>query len=101
MGIMMSGRSPFDAEDVMQIYRNIVKGFKQDTYPEDFETDLKDVIGGLCRKKPEERIPMGPGGLNNIKKHPWFQAAPIDIIDKRTFRPPFEPAAVDLAKIAS
>merc|ERR1719310_1267645 len=29
--IMMSGRSPFDAEDVMQIYKNINKGFKKET----------------------------------------------------------------------
>merc|ERR1712190_522770 len=72
--IMASGQSPFDAPDVTQIYKNIIKGFKKDTYPQDFAVDLKDIIGGLCRKKPEERIPMGPSGLENLKRHPWFQA---------------------------
>merc|ERR1719454_2331940 len=54
--IMMSGRSPFDAEDAMQIYKNVVKGFKKETFPSDFSDELITFIKGLCRKKPEERI---------------------------------------------
>merc|ERR1719327_1580381 len=42
--IMMAGRSPFDADDVMQIYKNITKGFKKETFPEDFNFDLTDFV---------------------------------------------------------
>merc|ERR1712039_900783 len=93
---MMAGRSPFDADDVMQIYRNIVRGFKKETFPEAFGQDLIDLIKGLCRKKPEERIPMGPGGVENLLEHPWFQALPFSAVEKRTWRAPWQPPEVDI-----
>merc|ERR1719401_865336 len=42
--ILMSGRSPFDADDVMQIYRNINKGFKAENFPQSFSTDAVNLI---------------------------------------------------------
>jgi serine/threonine protein kinase len=91
--IMMSGRSPFDAEDVMQIYKNIVKGFKKETFPENFPVVLIDIIKGLCRKKPEERLPMGPGGLKNLKEHPWYAKYGWDSVAKKSVDAPFIPPA--------
>jgi CRP-like cAMP-binding protein len=96
---MMAGRSPFDADDVMQIYRNIVKGFKKENFPETFSGDLVDLIKGLCRKKPEERIPMGPGGVSNLHDHPWFQGLPFSAVEKRTWRAPFQPPEADLGRM--
>merc|ERR1712176_318752 len=52
--IMMAGRSPFDAEDVMQIYKNIVKGFKNYTFPSEFSPELTNLVKGICRKVPEQ-----------------------------------------------
>merc|ERR1719335_1342285 len=89
--IMMSGRSPFDAEDVMQIYKNIVKGFKKETFPDNFSPLLIELIKGLCRKKPEERLPMGPGGLKNLREHPWYQGYSWDSIAKKTWTAPYIP----------
>jgi len=89
--IMMSGRSPFDAEDVTQIYRNIVKGFKREAFPLDFSEELTDLILGLCQKKPERRIPMAPGGACNIQAHAWFCSFPWDMVAKRTWRAPYQP----------
>jgi len=89
--VMMSGRSPFDAEDVMQIYRNIVKGFRKEHFPNTFDSDLIDIIKALCRKKPEERITMIAGGVKNLKRHPWLLRLPWDKVEARTFEAPFIP----------
>lgn len=71
--ILMSGQSPFDAESSQAIYRKIVKGFKKETFPSDFSESLVDVIWNcFCRKKPEERLPMGPGGVNHLKDNAWY-----------------------------
>merc|ERR1719188_2478223 len=51
--IMIAGRSPFDAPEVPQIYKNIIKGMNKVEFPRNCCPDLKDVILGLCRKKPE------------------------------------------------
>jgi len=99
--IMMAGRSPFDAEDVMQIYRNIVKGFKKETFPHNFDEDLVDLISALCRKKPERRLPMGPGGAGNIQAHPWFKQFPWDLVSKRTLRAPYQPDEPNFATLRS
>merc|ERR1719235_3167971 len=56
--IMGSGTSPFDAPDVTQIYKNIIKGFSKVAFPYYFPSDLTDTIKSLCRKNPEERVTM-------------------------------------------
>lgn len=56
----------------MQIYKNIAKGFKQETFPTEFESSLVQLIKGLCRKKPEERLPMSSKGVGALQEHPWY-----------------------------
>lgn len=69
---MMIGRMPFDAEDVLQIYKNIVKGFRKEHFPSTCSADFVDFVKSLCKKKPQERITMLPGGIKNLAKHPWL-----------------------------
>jgi len=91
---MMSGRMPFDAEDVMQIYKNIVKGFRKEHFPAKFSTPLVDFIRGLCRKKPQERLPMLPGGIANLVSHPWLDngdGVRWEAIRSRTAKVPWQP----------
>merc|ERR1712203_718320 len=89
--IMCSGRSPFDAPDVTQIYKNIVKGFSKVTFPETFPSDLTDVIKSLCRKKPEERVTMQKGGMDNLMAMPFFIEIDWCRLGLRTLDPPFVP----------
>lgn len=71
--IMMSGTSPFDDDDPPAIYKKIVKGFKREYIPASFDKETGDIVmTALCRKKPEERLPMGPDGFEKFKLHPWF-----------------------------
>merc|ERR1719331_876821 len=50
--IMAAGTSPFDAPEVTQIYKNIVKGFSKVKFPSSFSEELVHVIKSLCRKTP-------------------------------------------------
>jgi serine/threonine protein kinase len=96
---MTAGRMPFDAGDVLQIYKNIVKGFRKEHFPSTFSADLVDFVKSLCRKKPQERITMLPGGVKNLAKHPWIASGDSsrwDQIAARTRPPPWAPTPISV-----
>eukprot|EP00930_Biecheleria_cincta_P028525 TRINITY_DN19912_c0_g1_i2.p1 TRINITY_DN19912_c0_g1~~TRINITY_DN19912_c0_g1_i2.p1 ORF type:complete len:1012 (-),score=210.91 TRINITY_DN19912_c0_g1_i2:25-2826(-) len=89
--LMCSGRSPFDAPDVTQIYKNIIKGFSKVKFPETFPSDIIDVVKSLCRKQPEERITMQKGGVENLKQMPYFTNLDWDDLEEGKIAPPYKP----------
>jgi serine/threonine protein kinase len=97
--IMCAGRSPFDAPEVTQIYKNIIKGMSKVKFPETFPSDLTDVIKSLCRKAPEERVTMQKGGVENLKQMPFFTKFDWDALEERQLAPPWIPGAPDEANI--
>jgi len=98
--IMLVGRSPFDAEDVTQIYKNIIKGFSKVKFPTTVATDLSDVIKSLCRKKPEERVTMQKTGVDGLKEMPWFSSLSWSKLSERSLDAPFLPGPINLDSIA-
>eukprot|EP00928_Gymnodinium_smaydae_P021880 TRINITY_DN18572_c0_g2_i1.p1 TRINITY_DN18572_c0_g2~~TRINITY_DN18572_c0_g2_i1.p1 ORF type:complete len:1059 (-),score=261.60 TRINITY_DN18572_c0_g2_i1:95-3271(-) len=70
--IMVAGQSPFDAPEVSQVYKNIMKGFTQVKFPKHFTNDLIEVVKSLCRKTPEERITMQKGGVDTLSQMTFF-----------------------------
>eukprot|EP00441_Pelagodinium_beii_P033572 CAMPEP_0197631188 /NCGR_PEP_ID=MMETSP1338-20131121/8439_1 /TAXON_ID=43686 ORGANISM="Pelagodinium beii, Strain RCC1491" /NCGR_SAMPLE_ID=MMETSP1338 /ASSEMBLY_ACC=CAM_ASM_000754 /LENGTH=1066 /DNA_ID=CAMNT_0043202593 /DNA_START=8 /DNA_END=3208 /DNA_ORIENTATION=- len=99
--IMCAGRSPFDAPEVTQIYKNIIKGFSKVSFPETFPSDLTDVIKSLCRKVPEERITMQKGGVENLQEMPFFTTLDWDELMELKITPPYLPETPDMSKIAA
>eukprot|EP00929_Paragymnodinium_shiwhaense_P076913 TRINITY_DN39597_c0_g1_i1.p1 TRINITY_DN39597_c0_g1~~TRINITY_DN39597_c0_g1_i1.p1 ORF type:complete len:1052 (-),score=172.76 TRINITY_DN39597_c0_g1_i1:53-3208(-) len=98
--VMMAGRTPFDADEVMQTYRSIVKGFKKEHFPDSFPANVVDIIKSLCKKKPEDRIAMLPGGARNLREHPWLQRlTDWDAIQQRTHEAPYQPEAWTLEEL--
>lgn len=97
LGIMLflttSGQSPFDAPEPAQIYRNVVRGLRSEHFPKTMSSDLVDVVKGLCRKQPEERLPMGPKGLQHLQDSPWFQSLDWASMLKQTLPAPWTPEA--------
>mmetsp|Transcript_9255 Transcript_9255/g.16329 ORF Transcript_9255/g.16329 Transcript_9255/m.16329 type:complete len:625 (-) Transcript_9255:88-1962(-) len=89
--MMCAGRSPFDAPEVTQIYKNIMKGFSKVKFPETFPSDLVDVIKSLCRKVPEERITMQKGGVENLQEMPFFTALDWSDLLEMKLPAPFVP----------
>jgi len=97
--IMCSGRSPFDAPEVQQIYKHIIKGFSKVKFPSSFPSDLTDVVKSLCRKAPEERVTMQKGGIANLKEMPFFSDIDWDSLLLRSAKAPFTPDGPDLEAI--
>merc|ERR1719199_2447576 len=94
--IMCSGRSPFDAPEVQQIYKNIIKGFSKVRFPSKFPSDITDVIKSLCRSKPEERVTMQKGGVENLKDMSFFSKFDWDGLINQQIEPPYKPKTRDL-----
>jgi serine/threonine protein kinase/CRP-like cAMP-binding protein len=97
--IMCSGRSPFDAPDVQQIYKNIIKGYSKVKIPQTFPSDLIDLIKSLGRKKPEERLTMQKGGVENAKEMPYFTKFDWQALAERSMPSPFTPQDLDVEKV--
>jgi CRP-like cAMP-binding protein len=97
--IMCSGRSPFDAPEVQQIYKNVIKGFSKVKFPPTFPSDLTDVIKSLCRKAPEERVTMQKGGVSNLKEMPFFSGLDWEKLLARTAEAPVVPTGPDYEAI--
>merc|ERR1712139_558119 len=79
-------------------------GFRKDHFPASFATDLVDLIKGLCRKKPQERLPMLPGGVEeNLAGHAWFHDGTQprwQAIRLRTYPPPYTPPQLSIEERA-
>jgi len=99
--IIATGRSPFDAPTVTQIYKNIMKGFSRIDFPDSIPLDMKEVIKSLCRKKPEERITMQKGGIHALMNLHFFRDFSWESLQTRTMTPPVLPKPFDEAACRS
>lgn len=89
--IMMTGRSPFEASDKMQMYENIIKGMKKVSFPSDMPDECVSVIHALCQKKPEERLTMGKLGVKSLKDHAWYRGFIWQDLEKCKMATPYNP----------
>merc|ERR1712217_405295 len=99
--IMAVGRSPFDAPDQMQIYKNIMKGFSKVTFPSSIPSDLADVVKSLCRKKPEERVTMQKGGVQALEAMPFFSGFKWEDLAAMTMEPLYIPPKWAIERFAA
>ncbi|XP_022918268.1 cGMP-dependent protein kinase, isozyme 1 [Onthophagus taurus] len=78
LGILMhellSGNPPFTASDPMKTYNLILKGIDMiDFGIHNISRSAQSLIKKLCRDAPSERLGYQRGGIQDIKKHKWFQ----------------------------
>jgi CRP-like cAMP-binding protein len=99
--IMCAGQSPFDAPEVTQIYKNIIKGFSKVKFPKEFTSDLIEVVKALCRKKPEDRVTMQKGGVDNLMAMTFFSDFDWSGLSARTLDAPLVPEPPDFSKLAA
>merc|ERR1719446_1729190 len=69
---LMSGHPPFESAAPMQIYSKVAKGINKVSFPAKLKGSCEDLVKNLCKKEPTDRLPMKKGGIENLKKHPWF-----------------------------
>jgi len=70
---LLSGRPPFESAYPMQTYSKVMKGIGKITFPQKCQGPVEALIKGLLKREPSERLPMRPGGTENIKKASWYK----------------------------
>mmetsp|Transcript_25216 Transcript_25216/g.58021 ORF Transcript_25216/g.58021 Transcript_25216/m.58021 type:complete len:835 (-) Transcript_25216:63-2567(-) len=97
---LMTGHAPFEADHPDKIYPMIIAGIHKVHFPSNIHGDCEDLVKGLCRAEPTERLPMKKGGTQNVKNHKWFQKANWDWNAMQALRvdPPHKPSHKDLGK---
>ena len=72
---LLSGHAPFDAKEPMETYQKIIRGVSSVPFPyRDRDPEACDLVKQLLRHCPSERLPMKSGGVDNLKKHPWYSS---------------------------
>lgn len=70
---LLSKRTPFRAKDDLAIYEGILRGIHSVQFPYKISRKAESLIKALCRQDPSERIGYQKAGINDIRKHRWFQ----------------------------
>ncbi|XP_033835640.1 cGMP-dependent protein kinase 2 isoform X3 [Periophthalmus magnuspinnatus] len=87
MGILLyellTGSPPFSGPDPMKIYTSILRGVEKVDFPKKIRKRAEDLIRRLCRLNPMERLGNNKNGINDIKKHKWFQGFNWDGLRRR------------------
>jgi len=89
----MSGHPPFESPHPMQIYSKVMKGINKVPFPPKCQGAVADLVRGLLQKDPSERLPMRPGGVQNIRTHKWMATLDWDglMADPSIAEPPYKP----------
>jgi len=95
LGIMayelMTGHTPFEADYPMQVHAKIRRGIEEVDMPPDLAGQLSNLIKGLLKRKPTERLPMLKGGVDNLKNHDWYLLFDWSALLRFKLAPPFRP----------
>jgi cGMP-dependent protein kinase len=98
---LMSGHPPFESPQPMQIYQKVMKGIGRINFPTKCQGPVGDVIKGLLRPEPSERLPMKQGGIKNLQSASWYR--PFDWIAMKnlTAPVPYKPVVKSRKDIAN
>ena len=84
MFVLLEGNFPFE------MFNYTAKNFTL-IFSEINDENAKDLIKKFLTVKPKERIGSGEDGINEIKKHPFFDGIDWDKAKDRALKPPFVP----------
>jgi len=95
LGVLMfelyTGAPPFSASDPMKTYNIILKGIDVIDFPRHMPRSGEQLIKRLCRDVPTERLGYQRNGVDDIRKHKWFQGFDWDGLRAHTLTPPIVP----------
>ncbi|CAE7338145.1 for [Symbiodinium natans] len=88
---LMTGSSPFGAPSQMEIYEKVLNGINAVEFPPQL-LQCEDLCKAMCENEPWNRLPMLPGGAQNLKAHAWYKGSfDWDKFEEFTLDPPFAP----------
>mmetsp|Transcript_6900 Transcript_6900/g.12668 ORF Transcript_6900/g.12668 Transcript_6900/m.12668 type:complete len:1029 (+) Transcript_6900:181-3267(+) len=85
---LVSSYAPFYADSPKQTYKMICSKAPI-TYPPNFSKPLRNLLDGLLRRKPSDRLGVIQGGAKRIKDHPWFESINWEKLIQKKISPPF------------
>jgi len=97
----MSGNPPFESAYPMQIYSKVMKGIGKVPMPNKCQGACGDLIKSLLKQDPFDRLPMRPGGSQNIKDHKWFEGFDWDAAKELRLEPPYKPVVKSKKDLAN
>lgn len=68
---ILCGRTPFYSRNREEVYLKIENGPLR--FPRSLSPEVRSLICGLLDRNPNTRLGLGPEGINEIKRHPFFQ----------------------------
>jgi len=98
---LLSGHPPFESAYPMQIYSKVTKGISKIPFPAKCQGDVETLIKGLLKAEPSERLPMRPGGIQNLKEHKWYAGFDWETLNSRTMTPPYSPVVKSLKDLGN
>jgi len=87
---MVTGSVPFRGQGTTEIVSQIIG--KNPSLPDYMSQSLKSLLTKLLWKFPADRLGSGPGGVDEIKNHPWFSGINWNLLLEQKLKPPFIPA---------
>jgi len=98
---LMSGHPPFESPYPMQIYQKVMRGIAKCHFPPKCGGPVGDLIKALLRPTPSERLPVRPGGVQNLKDHKWYSDFDWKASAAGTLEAPYKPAVKSRKDIAN
>lgn len=98
---LMTGHPPFEADSHMQIFGKVMKGINKVRFPPNVQGPLADLVKAVLRKEPSMRLPMRPGGVQNLKDHAWFHSFDWQSLEALTMAPPYSPTVKSRTDLAN
>jgi len=90
---LLSKKTPFAARADLEIYEGIMRGIHNVAFPQHRVTrKAESMIKALCRQEPSERLGYQKGGVDDIRKHRWFQGFDWEGLQQEKIEAPFIPA---------
>lgn len=85
---LLVGTPPFTTNDPLKTYNLILKGIDILEFPRYISRSAISLIKKLCRDNPTERLGYHRNGIENIKKHRWFQGFDWEGLASQKMVPP-------------
>lgn len=98
---LMSGHPPFESAYPMQIYAKVTKGISKVPFPTKCQGAVGDVIVKLLKAEPSERLPMRPGGTDNLRQHKWFEGFDWAVMRDLKLQVPYKPVVKSKKDLAN
>ncbi|KAF6216834.1 hypothetical protein GE061_001184 [Apolygus lucorum] len=93
---LLTGTNPFSGADSSATYEIILKGINAINFPRNITRNAAALIKELCRDNPDERLGFQKGGIDEIRKHKWYERFNWKSLRLRKLSPPILPKVHDV-----